>query len=200
MGKKNVIILIVSFVALALAGLGLYAWRSAPNAPVLVQLKPRPIIPVQTQIPADWKTYRNETMKFEIKYPPDWKVDEIENQLNRKKETIMIYTGEKIATIPGSPISPYTKTIGISILERGKTCGDCNIYLPKELQETKINGYRAVGTIYNTYSNSMFWVYSTNKDHVILIGFGNPLIKTGERDKQTERLFKMILSTFRFLQ
>ena len=31
------------------------------------------------EIPADWKTYRNEEFNFEISYPSDWKVKEEEN-------------------------------------------------------------------------------------------------------------------------
>ncbi len=65
MEKKNVIIFIVSFVILALAGLGFLAWRSAQPAPVLVQPQPTPT----SQIPKDWKTYTNTKYHYSFRYP-----------------------------------------------------------------------------------------------------------------------------------
>ena len=201
MEKKNVVIFIVSFIILALAGIGFFAWRG--TRPIgIAQPQPMPTPQPSVEIPKDWKTYRNENMKFEIKYPPDWKVDEIENKVDERKGGVIIYKGKKIATIPGSPISPYGKTLSVGIFALGKTCGDCNRYSPKELQETKINGYRAIGTIYNNSSRSSFWIYSPFHEHVLDIGYvDDPKFGLGqEEDEQTDRLFKMILSTFRFLQ
>ncbi len=200
MEKRNIVVFILSFLILATTGIIFVFMKGAQTAPFVVpQPQPQPPPTPTAQTPADWKTYRNETMKFEIKYPSDWKVDEIVSQMNGKKESIIIYKGEKIVTIPGSPISPYGKTLSVGIVERGKTCGDCNIYSPKELQETQINGYRAIGTIYNEPMRSGFWVYSPFQEHVVHLDYVNPP-KIGEKDEQTDRLFKMILPTFRFLE
>src|SRR3990170_1275135 len=90
---------------LALAG-GVVAWFNSPfptvrpithviHAPVLEQ-------PLDT---ADWKTYRNEEMGFEIKIPPRWEKDyKIE-----EKETTGKGFGSVAFLKPAEWINAYTK-------------------------------------------------------------------------------------------
>jgi len=70
MEKKNVVIFIVSFIILALAGIGFFAWRG--TRPIgIAQPQPRP---VANQIPVDWKTYTNTKYHYSFRYPKEYYV------------------------------------------------------------------------------------------------------------------------------
>ena len=178
--------------------------QGAMNAPFNVgqpPVNPQPVTPEIPKdnvlsVPKDWKTYRNLKMKFEIKYPPDWKVDEQVNVVNGNIGAVIIYKGEKKVTIPGSPISPYSNDIGISILERGKTCGDCNIALSQNLlTEIFVNKYYVLAFKNNDALNSTLWIYSPLKDNVLRLDYG-----AQEKNPQIDKIFQTILSTFKFLE
>ncbi len=70
MEKKNVIVFILSFIILALAGLGFYAWKSAQPAPAVAQPQPTPT--PTAQIPKDWKTYENTKYHYSFRYPKEY--------------------------------------------------------------------------------------------------------------------------------
>ncbi len=67
MEKRNIIIFILSFIILATTGIIFVFMKGAP-APFVVEPQPPP-----TEIPADWKTYRNEEYGFEISQTPPTK-------------------------------------------------------------------------------------------------------------------------------
>ena len=97
MTQKTPLIIILIFATLVIAG-SLFVFfqkQGAVNAPFNVGQKPPVQTPQTNSIPKDWKTYRNLKMKFEIKYPPDWKVDEQVNVVNGNIGAVIIYKGEK---------------------------------------------------------------------------------------------------------
>ncbi len=196
MEKKNVIVFILSFIILALAGL-VYISQKGASAPFVVP-QPAPITPTPSnQIPKDWKTYRNETMKFEIKYPPDWKVDEIKNTVDEKKGGVIIYKGKKLELgTSAGVIDEYGKTLNLSIFDDGNICSECSRFHKEELKETTINGYHAIQPVQADYIS---WVYSPSKDRVLEMTYIDSSSSTAN-ERQSDELFQKILSTFNFLQ
>lgn len=78
----GVLILVVA------AGIGAVVWfNQEPTQPTPIpsptptpSLTPTPSpIPI-VEIPADWKTYRNEEFGFEVRYPADWKFEQDDNK------------------------------------------------------------------------------------------------------------------------
>ena len=131
---------------------------------------------------ANWKTYTNQKTSYSIKYPNDFKLEENAGEP-------VIYKGEKLVTSPGSPVDPYPP-LSLSILNRGKDCGDCNGF---QLENVTVAGYRAVKAI-TPSSTEDIWVYSPNNDKVVRIIYG---WKNLTKDEQNT--LEKILSTFKFL-
>ena len=194
--KKNFVLVILLITLLLIAGAFL-VWQKSektpepsvvqPTLPIVQPVTPSPTsTPPASQVPADWKTYRSEQMKFEIKYPPDWKVDEQEGD-------VVIYKGEKLVLPSGSPIDPYGRSLNLTILEGGKNC--CHMFSAHELKEITINGYYAIQTVYR---RSGFWVFSHDRSHILKVGYYIPDLDN-PKDRKSEGIFTVILSTFKFL-
>jgi len=72
--KLLIIILIVVVVAGAVIG-GTFAWRYWQTSKQEEKLEP------EVEVPADWKTYRNEEYKYELKYPNQVNYDVVNLEL-----------------------------------------------------------------------------------------------------------------------
>jgi len=163
---------------------------------VYYQLKPKPTpqsqptpSPFTTPSPIDetanWKSYiRNKEIKFSIKYPDDFKVDELPG-------AVVIYKGVKLILPPNSPIDPYPISLGI--LDRGGDCGDCSGF---QLKEINVAGYYAVEAIHENTLSRDIWIYSPDRKKVVRVGYG----AHDQKDVQENKLiFEKMLSTFKFL-
>lgn len=68
---KNVIKIVVAIIFLISVAIGGFFWRGKSEKSLLQQQAQKQVSDMR-----DWKTYRNETYGFDIKYPESWVVDE----------------------------------------------------------------------------------------------------------------------------
>ena len=88
MENKNVIVFILSFIILATVGIIFVSQKGAQPAPAVSVPNPTP---QASNIPADWKTYRNERMGFALRYPGDWIINDHLSELDIETGTIVYF-------------------------------------------------------------------------------------------------------------
>lgn len=148
-----------------------------------------------SEIPSDWKTYRNEEYGFEFKYPGDWKVDECD---------------QKIILINGICYSDFTETGAITISDDLNLEYQTNLYdqYSQEWEQSQknqiiidnisaikffgIEGNRVEGPGPIPGSKLQFILFNS-RNHTYNISFAE---KPGQNYLN---IFDQILSTFRFI-
>lgn len=130
--KSSILKIILAVVILGAAGLATYFIMPKKTPPITVtptlssaltpeptaSLVPTPVVtPAPTVNISDWKTYRNESDGFEIKYPnnPEWiaQADQIKNPeaIKPVKSIINFNPKDKVYYSEGGKISPITVTV-----------------------------------------------------------------------------------------
>ncbi len=152
-------------------------------------------------IPADWKTYRNETLGFEIKYPNDWRNEVYVSD----KEKITRLSFHKIFSPPieGERISGISVTVTnnlqkLSLVDWLKDDKNMSNFWRIETQKPvaySFNGYNVFKILDKDPSGKYnVTLFLEHKGYIFRID------KTGGWGaRETESVFESILSTFKFL-
>lgn len=149
----------------------------------------------EVEVPADWKTYRNDEYGFEIRYPPEW-------QYQVDKNYIGFYDPEKIKFF-----APNELTVRVFLKENNIPLDKWVQELPEIKAETEILGEPPVGSFQNINNINFYIVDTVNfeggntianafveKDGFV-IKLSRDLLAPNDRE-----IFNQILSTFRFLE
>ena len=167
---------ILSFIVLATAGIVYLFIPKGANAPFVVpNPQPQPT-PVSTEIPKDWKTYRNEEYGFEISYPIGW------HQSDSEAKNVELIVQDKDGK--GVTIEIHSRT-------KDKKVEDEDIFKAVNFKEEcknvlfadDYNGYECL-----TFGDEHVFIFS-KKDLIFII-----------EDHIYNGISKEVFSTFRFLQ
>ena len=81
-GFSNILLIVVAVVVLVIGGYFVLVNKLGNQNPI-VQETPNSNIPTPTQTTNEtvgWKTYRNDTLGFEFKYPPNWVIEDVQEE------------------------------------------------------------------------------------------------------------------------
>ena len=122
MEKKNILILMLSFATLVIAGSIFYFQKGAVNAPFVVGQKP-PVETVSPLAPKGWKTYTNKEFGFAFDYPEGYEVGQgVEFKTNYgRSRTVGLAALDKL---PGDFLTPIGITEGLNFNERHEQIKD----------------------------------------------------------------------------
>lgn len=151
----------------------------------------------------NWETYINTGQKYSIKYPADFKIEELE------KRTVL-YKGEKFNPPPNSPLDPFGPTISLAIYDRTSSkmkwksgreaceaelcqnAKDISVGKTYTIEDVTINNGTGVKvTTTNAPSIVDYYLGSTNGSSIVLISFN-------EQAEKERKLLDQIISSFKF--
>jgi hypothetical protein len=204
----------VIFLVLFLISLSLTGSLAYQNYYLKKQIKPLPtpeitVTPTPTidQTTANWKTYTNSKYRYTIKYPEGFKVDEMEG-------VTVIYKGEKLKTLPNSPIDPYPPT-SLAIYNRtnaifknaeeaceAELCQNLNDpavgqnYKKEQVQINNASGVK-VTSVDRKYSSD-YYLANSNGSQIVRIPMGANIVESSSQQSEIFNLLQQILSTFTF--
>jgi hypothetical protein len=210
-GKTNwKYILIVAILALIVGGgiLGYlrYFKREISSLSKFPKIKKSEKPKIEEEI-ANWKTYRNEEYGFEIKYPPDWKVEIVKNYF---KETVVAFLSpeflkcrEKYEYDARCEIENPAVSIYSSVRE---ITGDPNKAIPEwlneirgkyesmgEYQKIKIGKYQAI-EIRDFVKPNYIMIFLFNDIDPRIAGF------LYDSENVSNLIANQMLSTFKFIE
>ncbi len=144
---------------------------------------------------ADWKIYENEKYGYEIKYPSNWNLAEI----NKDPFNMTIWEGDGLNKDNIQMVEVY------GFVSRGFIEGNLD-YLKKRLKtefnkmkEISITNGRGFYWINETKGGSSPSIYLVGKNHLFLMTY-NIFEDTENALAQSELIFNQIISTFKFTE
>ena len=179
------------------------------TSPSSVSTLPSPTL----NIPSAWHTYSNMIMDFTIKYPKNWFIKEVNQNLTR---TITIYIGS-FKNLTSPTYSPEEETnngyFTINTLENKSNLslkdwfeeytyceGGCAPTPPKFIQEININNVPAIVATQDLpgpWGLGTKYYYFNNNSVIFELHFFYP--QDSNKKIEFENIYNQILSTFRFL-
>ena len=206
---KYVFTTVVFVILLAIIGGAYYLGRNSvfkelnpsnpvppPAAPV-IQASPTPNLYAEgtRSATANWKTYTNTVLGYEIKYPKDINIEKLNERDILVTRLGVPYGGQEGKVAAG----------GMSILSRGKEGLDKGIDLrisnpPFQETPTTINGFQAIkfkSTLTGPYAIDYF-ITDSNNERTVRVSIGT----SGDKgyEESTFKTFNQILSTFQFTE
>ena len=148
-----------------------------------------------TKETANWKTYRNEKYKYEIKYPSDWKLYEpypsswmVSFTNLSKNEEFTIYVLET------SVIEKKPPPICL-----GGHCSEATFFKDTEITVDKINGIQRQ-IIYGNFPSPLIQMDTYISKEKFLFNFSFRHWEIDEITSEDKNFYDQMLSTFRFLE
>jgi len=188
-------------------GFNVYKARQVKQA-VLQQLSPSPtpfLNPTpfpQLTIPSDWKTYRNEALGFELKYPKDLSVLEKPSSVEEIIFSTIKQSEQSAPLIISVRVDKNEKDLNLTKWVDGLLWTDESnpLFKQNRREQTQLGGIKAE-RIFSPGEGSSWKVIALHNDLFYSVNIGT-LFNPEEEGKDIINLdtFNQILSTFKFIE
>jgi len=193
MNKKisfPIAIIIVVVLALLVGGLVVWQYYGIPEEE---EETPEELPTDET---ADWKTYRNEICKFEIKYPEKWLMREYspgrQSHLQEEERTLIIsFAANQEYLIEKKGVNIFTAPPGV--------LSSWQLYMQAENVICN-NEELSVKNIQDLIQEGKVKDYCFTEKKLYLFTIFDTIFKFYIKEERSEETFNQILSTFRFLE
>lgn len=216
LNRRLFLVVIIMLTAVVSGGIVYFWQRSVSEREVIVlkqkisSLEKQTSLPEQSPVPTtdsilDWKIYINKDLRYTIRYPEGFKVDELKG--------VTTFYREKIETLPGSPIDSYLG--GFLIYDRsasGKNAKEaCDAEACQNLvyggsgwsvEEIKINnavGVKVISTQRPLWAD--YYLAPADGSRIVRImggAWSSELNPTQEQLRDDFKLLENIFSSFKF--